>query len=140
MDKFTPEKRSEIMSNISSKNTSAELLMRKELTSLGLRYRIHSSKLPGKPDIVFTGKKVAVFIDGDWWHGRNYEIEHTKYTPFWQEKIKGNMIRDAKVTNDLERMGWKVFRIWEKDLKKSPSTNAEMIRDYLSLIAKNQIK
>jgi DNA mismatch endonuclease (patch repair protein) len=132
MDKFTPEKRSEIMSKISGKNTKPELIMRKALFSMGLRYRLHNSKLPGKPDIVFAPKKVVVFVDGDWWHGRNYKKESIKYTPFWQEKIKNNMVRDSKVNKELKAMGWKVFRVWQKDLEKDPMKYAQEVFDYLN--------
>lgn len=131
MDIFSPKKRSQIMSRISGKNTKPELVMRKALFALGLRYRLHGRKLPGKPDIVFGPKKVAVFVDGDWWHGRHYDIESAKYTPFWQQKIKSNMVRDERINKELEDMGWKVFRVWQKDLIKNPPKYAQEIYDYL---------
>jgi DNA mismatch endonuclease (patch repair protein) len=85
----------------------------------------------GTPDIIFRRHKVLVFVDGDWWHGRNYEVESHKYTPFWQEKIKTNMLRDIRVNERLEADGWKVFRIWQKDLEKEPLKHAKIIYDYL---------
>ena len=131
MDIFTPVKRSEIMRNIPNKNTKPELLMRRTLFALGLRYRLHDKKLLGKPDIVFRRYKVVVFVDGDWWHGRHYEEHHQKYTPFWQDKIKTNMLRDIKVNEQLESEGWKVFRIWQKDLEKEPVKYGRLVYDYL---------
>jgi DNA mismatch endonuclease (patch repair protein) len=131
MDIFTPEKRSEIMRGIPNKNTKPELLMRKTLHALGLRYRLHDRKLPGTPDIIFRKNKVAVFVDGDWWHGRNYETDSNKYPPLWQEKIKANMARDVKVNEQLESAGWKVFRVWQKDLQKEPVKHARYIYEYI---------
>jgi DNA mismatch endonuclease (patch repair protein) len=131
MDKFTPEKRSQIMSKIGGKNTKPELLMRKALHSMGLRYRLHDKRLPGKPDLVFRSQKVVVFVDGDWWHGRNFAKESQKYPPFWQIKIKTNMARDKRVNKELRKMGWKVFRVWQKDLEKEPLKHAGIIYDYL---------
>lgn len=131
MDIFTPGKRSQIMKRIPSKNSKPEVTLRKALFALGLRYRLHSNKLPGKPDIVFGSKKVAVFVDGDWWHGRHYEKEHKKYTSFWQQKIKKNMLRDQIVNNELKKMGWTVFRVWQKDMMKDPAKYAQVIYDYI---------
>ena len=131
MDVFTPVKRSEIMRNIPSKNTKPELLMRRTLFALGLRYRLHDKKLIGRPDIVFRKSKVVVFVDGDWWHGRYYDQNHKKYTPFWQKKIKTNMERDIKVNTILNAMGWKVFRIWQKDLEKEPVKYGRQIYEYV---------
>lgn len=131
MDIFTPEKRSEIMSKIAGKDTKPELLMRKKLHSMGLRYRLHDKKLIGKPDIVFRKDKVIVFIDGDWWHGRKYNDEYHKYSSVWKVKLKTNMDRDLRVTKELESQGWKVFRIWQKDLEKEPVRYAKAIYDYI---------
>jgi len=134
MDIFPPEKRSEIMSSISGKNTKPELLLRRELHRLGLRYRLHSKDVFGKPDVVFRRHKVAVFVDGDWWHGRNYNKEHVRYSPFWQAKIKANMKRDKIVNKSLREQDWKVFRIWQKDLVKDPNKYAEDIYKYIKQI------
>lgn len=131
MDIFTPVKRSEIMRNIPNKNTKPELLMRKTLFALGLRYRLHDKKIMGRPDIVFRKCRVVVFVDGDWWHGRHYSEHYLKYTPYWQEKIKNNMERDVKVTKHLESDGWKVFRIWQKDLEKEPVKYGRQIYEYI---------
>jgi len=124
-DIFSKQKRSEIMSKIRSKDTQAELLLRKALFADGLRYRIHDKRVYGKPDIVFFKNKVAVFVDGDWWHGRNYESEKEKYPLFWQEKIFKNMERDRKANEKLHADGWKVFRFWQRDLEKRKSQNVQ---------------
>lgn len=126
-DIFSPEKRSEIMKKIRSKNTKAEILLRKELFKTGLRYRIHNKKIFGKPDIVFPKIKLAVFVDGDWWHGRNYKKEFKKYPLFWQEKIKTNMKRDRLVNKRLKKEGWYILRFWQKDVERNPKKYADEI-------------
>lgn len=123
-DIFTPEKRSEIMSLIRSKNTKPELLFFKLLSSAfhkkGYRYRKHY-KVHGKPDAVFVSRKIALFIDGNFWHGYKFSIETTRLAPgFWQEKIMRNMARDKRVNRQLRKDGWTVLRFWEHELKKRP--------------------
>lgn len=122
-DIFSKEKRSEIMSGIRSKDTKAELLLRKALFAEGLRYRIHDKRVFGKPDIVFFNKKIAIFVDGDWWHGRNFEKENDKYPDFWKKKIMRNMERDLTVNDRLCKEGWIVFRFWQKDIEKKNCEN-----------------
>ena len=117
-DIFTKEKRSEIMKKVKSTGSKAEILLRKYLSSRGYRYRLHHKNVYGKPDICFVSKKIAVFVDGDFWHGRNYKKEKDKYQPFWQDKIAKNMVRDRKVNKELKKQGWTVIRIWEKSLLK----------------------
>lgn len=120
------------MSKISGKNTKPELALRRALYGSGLRYRLHDIRIVGKPDIVFRKYKTVIFVDGDWWHGRNYEVEYERYTPFWQNKIKVNMLRDEKVTRQLVNEGWTVIRIWEKDLLKNPQEFAARIKGQLN--------
>lgn len=127
MDIFTAKKRSEIMRNIPSKNTAPELKLRKALYALGLRYRLHPKKVLGKPDVVFPKQKVAVFVDGDWWHGRNYDRDSQKYTDFWKDKIANNMERDIKVSSELSKDGWKVVRLWQKDIEKDVVEQAKLV-------------
>jgi DNA mismatch endonuclease (patch repair protein) len=136
MDRISPDKRSKIMSKIRAKNSSPELLLRKELTKAGLKgYRIHY-KLPGRPDIVFTKKRVIVFVDGDFWHGFLWK-KMNKVPPkqYWQEKIKGNMRRDKKVTKLLRKDGWLVYRVWEHQVIKN--ANQEVSKINKLLIARN---
>jgi len=102
------------MSAVKSKNTKPELLLRKALWAKGLRYRLHVKGLPGKPDIVFSKAKIAVFCDGDFWHGHNWVIrgiaslndELKRYTPYWRNKIRKNIKRDIKNTKLLESNKW----------------------------------
>lgn len=113
------------MSAIKSKDTKPELALRHALWSRGLRYRVNVKNLPGKPDIVFTRAKIAVFCDGDFWHGHNWAIrglnsiedELENYSQFWRDKILGNIKRDHEKTVQLESTGWIVLRIWESDIK-----------------------
>ncbi len=124
-DIFTKEKRSEIMSLIRSTNTKPELRLRKMLSAhlypLGYRYKIHYKKIPGKPDVVFVGKKIAIFMDGSFWHG--HTIDKVRLRPegdFWRNKIENNMARDKRINARLKRLGWEVIRVWEHDVMKSP--------------------
>ena len=103
------------------KNTRCELALRRALTALGLRYRIDAVDLPGRPDVVFRRAQVAVFTDGDFWHGRNLEQRIAKLSaghnaPYWVAKIQGNVARDLRTTAALEVEGWLVLRYWEKDI------------------------
>lgn len=119
-DKFSKAKRSAIMSRIRSKNTSLEVEFRKLLWKNGMgRYRIHY-KLPGKPDIVYVSKKIAVFLDGDFWHGYNWKkLGKVPPRKYWQKKIQKNIDRAKKYNKMLKKDGWKVIRIWEHDVKKN---------------------
>lgn len=105
---------------IKSKNTAIEMILRRKLYSLGYRYRIHAAAIPGKPDIVFSGKKIAVFCDSAFWHGRKY-LAGEKFktnSEFWERKISQNIERDAKVNNLLTQNGWQVLRFWDHEIKK----------------------
>lgn len=114
-----------IMSSVKSRDTRPELTLRRSLWARGLRYRVNVKKLPGKPDIVFTKAKVAVFCDGDYWHGHNWAVrglpsledELGRYSPYWRDKILGNIARDKENTTRLESEGWTVLRIWESEIK-----------------------
>jgi len=119
MDVLTKEQRSHNMSQIRGKNTKPEIILRKALWALGLRYRLHY-KLPGRPDIAFVSKKVAVFVDGCFWHG--CELHGTKpktNDKFWSNKIQDNIARDKRNNKILKDKGWKVLRFWEHDIKNS---------------------
>ena len=121
----SPEVTYKIMSSIKSKNTKPELLLRRGLWSKGLRYRVNVKNLPGKPDVVFTRAKIAVFCDGDFWHGNNWKIrgmssleeELARYSEFWQIKIRRNIERDKENTKKLQLNGWTVLRFWESEIK-----------------------
>ena len=109
------------MSNIRGKNTGPELKLRKLLWSHGIRgYRIHYN-LPGKPDIVFTKKKIAIFIDGCFWHKCPICFQEPETRKeFWMKKIQSNVERDDKVNLQLKSDGWTVMRFWEHDVRKNP--------------------
>lgn len=135
LDRVSPEVRSRTMSRIRSKNTKAEVILRKSLRGLGLRgYRIHYN-VAGRPDIAFTSVKLAVFIDGDFWHG--YLWKNRGSVPikqYWKEKIAGNMARDKRINSELKKQGWKVIRIWEHEALKTPQASAlKVFRAYTSL-------
>ena len=122
--------RSENMGRVKAKNTSFELLLRRELWARGLRYRANDKTVFGKPDIVFKGKKVAVFIDSEFWHGKDFlENKNIPKTnnDFWINKLKRNIERDKEVNEFLTEEGWKIIRIWSKDLKKNTTVFVDLI-------------
>lgn len=117
---------SEIMRRVKSKDTSPELAFRKALWARGVRYRLHAANLPGKPDIVLPGKRLAIFIDGDYWHGNQWkrrghasleaQFVASPKAEYWVHKIDGNMRRDRSSTSALASQGWRVLRFWESDI------------------------
>lgn len=117
------------MTRIKRKNTKVELLLRHELWQRSLRYRNNDSSVFGTPDIVFKGKKIAIFCDSEFWHGKKFlegEIPKAN-SEFWETKLKKNIERDKEVNRVLNGMGWTVFRYWEKDIKKDVSKYADEI-------------
>ena len=120
-DIFSKQKRSEIMSKISGKETKPEILVRKYLFANGFRYRKNVKYLPGKPDIVLPKYKTIIFVHGCFWHGHNCNAGKLPETrkDFWKEKIKGNVERDKRNKFELEELGWKVLTIWQCELKNS---------------------
>jgi len=117
-DNMTPEQRRLTMSRIKGRDTKLELLVRRELHKRGHRFRVNAAWLPGKPDIVFTKIQLAVFVDGDFWHGWKFTHWSEKLAPYWHGKISGNIARDRRHIARLRREGWSVIRIWEHDVKK----------------------
>lgn len=114
--------RSYNMSQIKSKDTKPEILVRKYLFSKGYRYRLHVKDLPGKPDIILPKYKTAIFINGCFWHGhKNCKISHIPKTrtEWWENKIGNNIRRDKKKRFELRKLGWKVILIYECELKKN---------------------
>ena len=122
-DTISPGRRSEIMSHIKSKDTSIELLVRRKLFSMGYRYRVNYKALPGKPDIVFTKKKVAIFIHGCYWHGHDcgsrYAHSSQSNKMYWGTKIERTKQRDEKHIQTLEADGWTVIVLWECQIRQS---------------------
>jgi len=130
MDKHTPEQRRKNMQAVKNKDSQIELLLRKELWCRGIRYRKNSTKIFGKPDIVFIGKKIAVFCDSEFWHGYNWEErkkDFKSHQEFWIPKIERNMQRDKEVTAKLESEGWIVLRFWGNEIKKNTAQCADII-------------
>ena len=130
MDKHTPEQRRKNMQAVKNKDSQIELLLRKELWSRGLRYRKNVNRIHGKPDIVFIGKKLAVFCDSEFWHGYNWEErkkDFKSHQEFWIPKIERNIERDAEVTAFLESEGWTVIRFWGNEIKKNTAQCADII-------------
>lgn len=131
---YTTEARSVLMAKIKSRNNKAELAFRKALWAFGCRYRLNVKDLPGKPDLVFRKNKLAVFVDGDFWHGRDWgtkKAEIKTNRDFWIPKIERNIQRDQAVTATLQAKGWRVLRIWESDLKKDLSGAVQQVLDWL---------
>lgn len=133
MDKHTPEQRHKNMQAVKNKDSKIELLLlRKELWSRGIRYRKNSTKIFGKPDIVFIGKKIAVFCDSEFWHGYNWEErkkDFKSHQGFWIPKIERNIERDKEVTAKLESEGWIVLRFWGNEIKKNTVYCADVIEN-----------
>lgn len=114
-------------------DTQHERMLRRELWRMGLRYRKNVETLPGKPDIVFVGARVAVFCDGDFWHGRNWKELKSKLcqgtnAEYWLSKIEGNIERDMLNAALLEADDWSVLRLWETDIKQDLKAVAELVK------------
>jgi len=133
MDIVSPAVRSRMMAAVRSKNTSLEKIVFSALRKRGVRFRRHYKHLPGTPDVAFPRARKAIFIDGDFWHGYRYPAWKRKIkSKFWREKIETNRLRDRRNFDKLRRLGWKVMRIWEHDVKKSPAKTLQKIYDFLS--------
>lgn len=118
-DIMSPETRSEVMSRIKGKDTSPERSLARALRTLGLYFSRHPKDLPGRPDIVFRRIRLAIFIDGDFWHGWRFPLWKHKLSPKWQEKIGCNRARDIRNFRLLRGKGWTVIRIWEHQVEQS---------------------
>ncbi|MCA3632241.1 MAG: DNA mismatch endonuclease Vsr [Methylobacterium sp.] len=121
VDRLTPERRSWLMSRVARKNTTPELRVRRAAHALGLRFRLHRSDLPGKPDLVFPRRRLVVFVHGCFWHrhpGCRMATSPKSRTEFWLGKFAANQHRDASVTAELEKAGWRVVVIWECETRK----------------------
>jgi len=123
-DRISREKRSWNMSRIRSKNTKPEILLRKTLHGMGLRYRLHDRKLPGAPDLVLPKYRAVIFVHGCFWHRHGCKLTTTPSTQedFWQAKFRANIERDRKNVRELETRGWRVLIVWECELLK-PENN-----------------
>ncbi|HFA7879901.1 TPA: very short patch repair endonuclease [Neisseria gonorrhoeae] len=128
MDKLTPEQRKKCMQSNKSTGTKPELVLAKAMWALGLRYRKNSGSIFGKPDFSFKKYKVAVFVDGEFWHGKDWEQKKAVIKgnrEFWIAKIERNIQRDIEVTGRLKAEGWTVLRFWSNDVVKNTTCCAE---------------
>lgn len=126
-DFLTPAERSTRMSRIKSRDTVPEIALRKALHALGLRFRLDNRKLPGKPDIILPRYRAAVFVHGCFWHrhqGCKVATTPKSNTEFWIQKFDRNVSRDARVTGELEALGWRVFVVWECELGSARKVSA----------------
>jgi DNA mismatch endonuclease (patch repair protein) len=124
-----------MMAAVRSKDSRAELALRKALHRQGLRFRLHAPDVEGRPDIVIRSKRLAVFADGDMWHGNAWRLRGLNRledmfptnTEFWTKKIRRNMERDREVTQRLAEKGWTVVRLWESDILANPDEAAQRV-------------
>jgi len=115
------------MSRVRQRDTSLELALRRALWAAGLRYRLRN-RLPGRPDVVFPGKKVAVFVDGCFWHGcPEHATEPKSNVKYWRGKIRDNKQRDVNVDRKLKDEGWTVIRLWGHEVDESPDKCVTLI-------------
>lgn len=121
-DHLTPEQRSRAMKRVRLRNGSIEKIVHQELKVRNLRFRRHVRSLPGSPDIVFPNAKVAVFVDGDFWHGWRLPAWENKLSPFWRDKLRANRRRDQRNFRKLRVLGWKVVRVWQHQLLRDKDT------------------
>lgn len=133
-DVLTKEQRHKNMKNIRSKDTAIEIRLRKALWQKGYRYRKNYKELPGCPDIVLTKYKIAIFCDGEFFHGKDWEVlkphlEQSNNSQFWINKISRNIERDDEVNKKLLFLGWTVIRFWGKDIKKNTDECVKVIEE-----------
>ena len=127
------------MSHVHLKRGIAETMLGKALWHSGIRYRYNYKKLPGSPDLAITKYHIAVFVDGEFWHGKDWERRKARLKSnrdYWIEKIEENMARDQRNNQELYSLGWQVVRFWEKDVKNSADSCASVI---IQMIAENII-
>lgn len=122
MDKFTQEQRSKIMASIKGSGTKDEVRLAKALWHLGYRYRKNNKTVFGTPDITFKKWKIALFVDSEFFHGKDWETQKDRVktnTEFWQKKIERNWQRDMEVNQTLKAQGWSVLRFWSSEIEKN---------------------
>lgn len=130
MDILTPSQRRKSMKGNKSSGTKIEIILGKAMFAKGLRYRKNNRKIYGTPDFSFKKYKIAVFADGDFWHGKDWDKRKNKLganAGFWFDKIERNLERDFKVNKKLKEEGWDVLRFWESDIKKNPEHIVEYV-------------
>lgn len=131
-DHLTPDQRSRAMKRVKLRNGSLERIIQKELQKRKLNFKRHIKNLPGSPDIVFQNKKIAIFVDGDFWHGWRFPVWEHKLTSFWRKKISTNRKRDQRNFRKLRSLGWCVVRIWQHQLIKDKEQSIKRILQAVS--------
>lgn len=134
MDNISREKRHKIMASIHSRDTKPEVLLRKTLWHKGIRYRKNYKMLPGTPDIAITRCHVAIFVDGDFWHGRDLAKTEQRLgtnKQFWVKKLENNVQRDLYINEQLTELGWVVLRFWESDIESGLENIISVIEKYV---------
>ncbi|MNQ84635.1 Very short patch repair protein [compost metagenome] len=136
MDRLTPQQRSKNMAAIRSTNTKAEIRLAKALWHLGYRYRKNNKTVFGTPDLTFKKLKIAIFVDSEFFHGKDWETEKNRVktnTEFWHKKIERNRQRDIEVNNYLESQNWKVLRFWSHEIEKNLEESVAKIQSEITL-------
>ena len=128
---MSQETRSRVMARIKGRDTKPELAIAELLRAAGLEFETHARDLPGRPDFVFRAERVAIFCDGDFWHGWRFPRWRLKLSEKWEAKIAKNRERDARNHRRLRRMGWKVIRIWEHQIENDPAACLMKVRKSL---------
>jgi DNA mismatch endonuclease (patch repair protein) len=134
VDVLTKEQRSKNMRAIKSSGTHEEILLSKKLWKKGYRYRKNNKSIFGKPDLTFSGRKLAVFIDSEYFHGKDWDIEKYRIKTnrdFWWKKIESNMKRDVRVNQELSKSGWKVLRFWSTEIRNNLANCISKIEENL---------
>ena len=134
MDNLTPDQRKKNMKHIRSKDTEIELILRKALWSEGIRYRKHYDKLPGKPDIAITKYRIAIFCDGEFFHGKDWDklqlkLKNSNNSEYWIKKIRRNIERDMEVEREIRADDWTVIRFWGSDIKNNINDCMTVIKE-----------
>ena len=132
-DVMTVEQRSACMSRIRGKDTGPERFVLRIFGEAAIEAETHARDLPGRPDFVLRDRRIAIFVDGDFWHGWRFPAWRHKLAPFWETKIETNRMRDGRNHARLRRAGWRVVRIWEHQIEKSPEAVKERIIDVISV-------
>jgi DNA mismatch endonuclease (patch repair protein) len=128
-DVYSAEKRSAVMRRVKGRDTTPEMKVRKALTKLGARYRLHRKDLPGNPDVVLPGRRLAIFVHGCFWHGHDCARgarEPKANRDYWLAKIARNRARDERSRTALTALGWRVETLWECDLKDARALEARL--------------
>ena len=133
-DVLTPEQRRKNMQHIRGKDTTIEVILRKALWARGYRYRKNYKRIPGSPDIVLTKYKISIFCDGEFFHGKDWEVlkprlEKSNNSEFWIKKISRNLERDDEINKKLLSMGWTVIRFWGNEIKKNTDECIRVIEE-----------